>query len=116
MGEKMNYESDIVKRHYENLNRYRDSFEYQASPCKYHEMTPVFKLAETKWRINKEIFWHFLEILPPMGWRRGENEESFHICEYTFDNWTTKFIRKGNRYYCQWAEYPQAMKEKECWA
>lgn len=51
-----------------------------------------------------------------MGWKRGDNEESFHICEYTFDNWTAKFSRKGNNYYCEWAEYPQSKKEKECWA
>ena len=94
---------ELRKRHYERLNDYRNSVEYQASPCCYEKLTGELKtLLGDRWEIDEEIYDDFLNMLPPLGWRGG----AFYMCEFCFDNITTKFSKEGGKFYCEFARYP----------
>jgi hypothetical protein len=59
---------ELRKRHYERLNDYRNSVEYQASPCCYQKPTGDLKaLLGDRWEIDEEIYDDFLDMLPPLG-------------------------------------------------
>lgn len=98
----MNHDQ-LRTRHYERLNDYRNSVEYQASPCCYQLPTGELKtLIGSRWEIDEEIYDDALNCLPPLGWRGGV----FYIREFTFDDITAKFTKEGDRYYCEFARYP----------
>jgi hypothetical protein len=63
-----------------------------------------------RWEIDKETYWEFLEVLPPLAHRGG----SFYLSEFTFDNITTKYTKEGDRYYCEFCRFPE--KEQNRWA
>lgn len=94
---------EIRNRHYENLNSYRDSVEYQASPHCFEKREGELKtLIGNRWEIDEAIYMEFLEMLPPMGW----HGDTFYMCEFCFDDITTKFSKEGGRYFCEFARYP----------
>jgi len=94
---------ELRNRHYERLNDYRNSVEYQASPNCYQLLTGELKtLIGSRWEIDEEIYMDFLEMLPPLGWQG----DTFYMCEFCFDDITTKFSRQGGKYYCEFARYP----------
>jgi len=100
----MDYEAQISKEHYRRLNDYRNSKEYQEYAADVGCDVPegdLPSLLNDRWEINEEIYWHFLEMLPPMGQKNG----SFYMCEYTFDNITSKFTQEGDKYFCEFARY-----------
>jgi hypothetical protein len=104
----MDYEAPITKNHYSRMNAYRNSAEYAeyASAIGFGSLVPAGELPSllgNRWEINKEIFDEFLNMLPPLQWRRYTGGESFFMCELTFDNIGTKFTREGNKYYCEHA-------------
>ena len=98
----MNHDQ-LRTRHFERLNDYRNSVEYQASPSCYQQPTGDLKtLIGDRWEIDEEIYMDFLEMLPPLGWQGGV----FYMCEFSFDDITAKFTKEGDRFYCEFARYP----------
>lgn len=94
---------ELRKRHFENLNDYRNSVEYQASPNCYQQPTGELKtLIDHRWEIDEAIYDDFLEMLPPLGWRGN----TFYMREFTFDDITAKFSKQGGKFYCEFARYP----------
>ena len=94
---------ELRKRHYERLNDYANSVEYQASSNCWRRPTKLLAtLLGDRWEIDEEIYMDALEMLPPLGWRGGV----FYMREFTFDDITAKFTREGNCYYCEFARYP----------
>lgn len=98
---------EIRTRHYERLNDYRNSIEYQTSRNCYEKPTGYLKtLIGDRWEIDEEIYMDALECLPPMGWKG----DTFYMMEFTFDDITAKFTKEGGRYYCEFARYPEPPK------
>ncbi|MCY1283633.1 hypothetical protein D9M70_325160 [compost metagenome] len=48
--------------------------------------------------IDEEQFWHYLEVLPPCSWTRGESE-SFYMSEFLCGSVTAHLVRLGKRYF-----------------
>ncbi len=97
---------EIEKRHYERLSNYRHSAEYAVYAQRIGTEAPQGKLPHllgNRWEIDSEIYHHFLEILPPLGWRGG----SFYLSEFSFGDVTTKYTREGDKYYCEFARFPE---------
>jgi len=104
----MDYEAPITKEHYRRLNDYRASAEYTEyataigyEPAPHEGERP--SLLGNRWEIDAEIFEEFLNMLPPLRWRRMNGGESFFMCELCFDNIGTKFTREGDKYFCEYA-------------
>jgi hypothetical protein len=60
--------------------------------------------ADSAWRtapseIDRERWYEMLEVLPPVGWTRDGNTESFKLSERTSGNITAVFARVGSHYY-----------------
>jgi len=49
--------------------------------------------------VSKEFYWEMLEVLPPSKWTRGQETESFYICEALTGNLHEWITRIGNRYF-----------------
>src|SRR5438067_1207551 len=97
---------EIRKRHFENLNGYRHSAEYASYARSVGAEIPTGDLPSLigrRWEIDEEIYQEFLDMLPPLEWRGG----SFYMSEFTFGDITNKFTKVGDRYYCEFARYPQ---------
>jgi hypothetical protein len=82
--------TDVRKFHFEQVNR-----------------KPPPAVGE-KWEIDKAEYWYALEsFCPPLGWTGPEgHSESFYSREFRDDVITKKFTREGDRYFCEFAEYP----------
>lgn len=94
---------ELLTRHYERLNDYRNSVEYQASSCCWQEPTsPLKTLIGDRWEIDEQIYDDFLNMMPPLDWRGG----AFYMREFSFDDITAKFSKEGDRFYCEFARYP----------
>jgi hypothetical protein len=101
----MNHDQ-IRKRHFERLNSYRHSAEYAEYAKAIGAEVPsgdLRCLIGDRWEIDEAIYDEFLEMLPPLGWRGG----SFYMSEFSFDDITAKFSKHGDRYYCEFARYPE---------
>lgn len=99
-------EAAITKNHYERLNNYRSTSEFAEYAKAIGYDAPAGELPSLlgqRWEINEEIFDEFLNMLPPMQWRRYSGGESFFMCELCFDNITSKFTREGSQYFCEFA-------------
>ena len=55
-----------------------------------------------KVEIDEELYWYFLEMLPPIYAPSG-----FYMCEMSIENITTLFTHEGDKYFCQYARLPQ---------
>ena len=94
--------SEIRKRHYANLNGYRELPGYVESRSTYEGQQAFFAtIVGQKWEIDEAVYDEFLEMLPPIGWRA----DTFYMSEFTFDDITTKFCKEGGRYYCEFARF-----------
>ncbi len=97
----------INDNHFARLNGYRDSREYHIyrDQIGAGERNPdeFPSLIGDRWEIDAEIYNEFLGMLPPLGWKNG----SFFMLEYSFDDITTKYTKEGDRYYCEFARYPE---------
>lgn len=51
-------------------------------------------------------------MLPPLAYNNG----SFYLSEFTFGDITTKYTKEGDRYYCEFARYPERKQEPTQWA
>lgn len=49
--------------------------------------------------IDKEQFWHLLEVLPPANWTRLASSESFRVIECETANLYTWAVRLGDKYF-----------------
>ena len=98
--------AQIRKHHFERLNNYRQSAEYAeyawaiGLPVLDEELP---SLIGNRWEIDAETYQEFLEVLPPLA-HRGN---SFYLSEFTFGNITTKYTKEGDKYYCEFAHYPE---------
>jgi hypothetical protein len=94
------------EEHFRRLNDYRQSREYagwyRAIGGEAPDPDSLPSLLGQRWEITAELYDEFLNMLPPMGWRGGV----FFMCEYTFDDITSRFSREGERYFCEHAPYP----------
>jgi hypothetical protein len=68
------------------------------------ELGPVAAASEDMFRhppqpITEDRFVEMLEVLPPVGWIRGDGAESFKLSERTSGSITSIFCRIGNRYF-----------------
>ncbi|HEX4609801.1 MAG TPA: hypothetical protein VH092_16500, partial [Urbifossiella sp.] len=94
------------KTHFARLNGYQQSFEYAAyarTICAEVPQGDLPSLLGNRWEIDKAIYDEFLGMLPPLGWRRG----AFYMSEFSFDDITARFSKNGDRYYCEFARYPE---------
>jgi hypothetical protein len=97
---------EIRKRHAEHLRSYHHSAEYAEHattvglPVPQGDLPP---LTGVRWEIDKETYREFLEVLPPLA----HSDDSFYRSEFTFSDVTTKYTKDGDRYYCEFARYPQ---------
>ena len=102
------------ERHYELLNDYKGTREYAAYSLAVRGMIKFEQAAshaveypglpsmlEQEWEVTREIYEEALNCMPPMGWRG----DTFHICEYVFDNITTKFFKRDGKFFCTHARY-----------
>jgi hypothetical protein len=69
--------------HYERLNKYPNK-------------PPVGE----RWEVTEEIYWHFLEILPPLK----HTGKEFYMSEFKFGNITSHYFIEDGRYYHEWSE------------
>lgn len=92
--------------HFHRLNSYRQSQEYAAYAREIGADVPEGELPSligNRWQIDADIYHEFLEVLQPMGWKDG----TFYIREFSFGDITAKFTREGDRYFCEFARYPE---------
>lgn len=104
------FHNEIRKRHSEHLRSYLQSAEYAAYAKEVGLEIPkgnLRSLLGKRWEIDKETYWEFLEVLPPLAHRDG----SFYLSEFMFDNITTKYTKEGDRYYCEFARYEPERKQ-----
>ena len=93
---------ELRKRHFERLNDYRNSLEYQQSPNCFDRREGDFpSLLGNRWEIDEDIYYDFFEMLPPLD----VIPNGFYMLEFTFDDFTAKFTVEGNRFYCEFARY-----------
>lgn len=93
---------EIRDNHYARLNDYRNTKEYQEY-CRdvgipFVEKENLPSLLNNRWEINEELYWEFLEMLPPVGYTNG----CFFMCERLFDNISAYFSKEGGKYYCEY--------------
>ena len=96
--------------HFERLNSYRNSVEYAEYAREIGAEVPQGNfpsLLGNRWEIDEAIYHEFLEMLPPLGWRNG----SFFMSEFSFDDITAKFTREGDKYFCEFARFPERAAE-----
>lgn len=49
--------------------------------------------------ITEDRYWDLLGVLPPWGWHRGGDTESFYMSEFLNGRVTTHVVRLGDRYF-----------------
>jgi Protein of unknown function (DUF1419) len=101
---------EIRKNHFDRLNSYRHSQEYAEHARETGYPVPegdLPSLIGNRWEIDQDIYREFLEMLPPMGRRGG----TFYMQEFSFDDITAKYTREGDRYYCEFAHFPERAAE-----
>jgi hypothetical protein len=83
------------EEHFRLLNEWQQSPEWRKD-CRYDFGALVGKRRE----ITKELYWYFLEILPPVRWTGIDaSVESFYMSEALSGNVRSKYIREGDRYF-----------------
>lgn len=104
-GIRVNHD-EIRKTHFERLNGYRNSQEYADYATRIGAEAPqgdLPSLIGNRWEIDEETYMEFLEMLPPLGWKGG----TFYMSEFSFDDITAKYSKDGDRYFCEFARYPE---------
>lgn len=71
-------------------------------------------LVGQRWEITKELYWEFLEVLPPVNWRHDGNRESFMISEALTENIRSMYSHEGGAYFHQWVRYPERRPRPVC--
>lgn len=102
---------EIAKNHFQRLGSYRNSKEYAEFARSIGDEVPSGELPSLlgdRWEIDQQTYDQFLNILPPMGWRG----DSFYMCEFSFEDITTKYTKEGDRYFCEFARYPERRKPR----
>lgn len=87
------------------FNRYKESLFYENPLVKGHYIYLNSDIEPfTPWAINKEIYWHFLEMLPPLKYTEG----GFLMSEFKKGSITTHFFKKGDEYFCEFYDIKKA--------
>ena len=81
------------EEHFRLLNEYHTTPEWKEG--RYDFAALVGK----RWEIDRDLFWYFLEIMPPVRWTHTLCGESFFISEALTGNIHSKYIREGDRYF-----------------
>ena len=92
--------------HFRRLNAYRHPSEYAAYAKEIGATPPPGNLPSLigdRWEIDRAIYEEFLEMLPPLGWKGG----TFFMREFSFGDITAKFTKDGDRYFCEFAHFPE---------
>ena len=55
-----------------------------------------------KWEIPESVYWEFLEVLPPVGYKNG----AFYMSEMLTENITSKYSQEGDKYFHEYARLP----------
>jgi len=96
----------IRENHFSRLNSYRQSKEYQDWYQSISGVVPETdfpSLIGKRWEVTGEIYDEFLDMLPPVAF----DGSRFYMSEESFDGYRAKFSREGDRYYCEFARYPE---------
>jgi Protein of unknown function (DUF1419) len=96
--------------HFRRLGAYRNSKEYAEYAREIGNPAPVGELPSLigdRWEIDEETYMEFLEILPPLAYRG----KSFYMSEFCFGDVTTKYTKEGDKYYCEFAKFPERAAE-----
>ena len=84
------------EEHFLRLNAWRDTPEWKAGAYDFNQ------LVGQRWEVTREIYWEFLEVLPPVGMSGG----SFYMSEALTGNIRSKYIEEGDRYFHEWTRFP----------
>lgn len=60
-------------------------------------------VAGTKWVITEDIYWYFLEILPPMEY--AKKSKGFAMSEFSQGNVTSAYYHENGHYWHEYVEY-----------
>jgi len=100
---------EIRKRHFKRLNSYRHSMEYAEYARKNGDGVArggLPRLIGDRWEIDEAIYNEFLGMFPPLGWRHN----GFFLSEFSFGDVTTRYTKDGDRFFCEFARYPERNK------
>jgi hypothetical protein len=98
--------AQIRQTHFQRLNSYRNSAEYAQHANEIGADIPPGELPSligNRWEIDEQTYREFLNVLPPLGWRNG----TFYLSEFTFGDITTKYTKDGDKYFCEFARFPE---------
>lgn len=88
--------------HFARLNAYSSDPAWQARKYDFDA------LVGQKWEIDRDLYWHFLEVLPPLRWIGG----AFLMREFLTDTKrgtiTSRYSKVGERYFHEYVYVDQA--------
>lgn len=87
------------EEHFEKLNEMFKTEEWKDRKYDFNS------LVGKRWEITEELFWYFLEVLPPVNWKSDSKGESFYMSEALTGNIRSKYIREGSRYFHEYQRY-----------
>lgn len=61
-----------------------------------------------EWEVTEEVFWHFLEVLPPLAMHKGK----FLLSEMQYSTVTMRYRQDDDRFF---AAYVDSVKEIASW-
>lgn len=82
--------------HFARLNEWNKSEEWKAGRYDFNS------LMNQKWEIPESVYWEFLEVLPPVGYKNG----AFYMSEMLTGDITSKYSQEGNKYFHEYAKLP----------
>src|SRR4051812_14493937 len=88
------------EEHFARLNEYIQTEEWKQDRYDFDA------LVGQKWEITEEIFIEFLEVLPPVNWKRDGDNESFCMSEAKTSNIRSKYLKNSNGYFHEYVRYP----------
>ena len=65
-----------------------------------------------RWEIGEEEYFYFLEVLPPMRWRKIPGGSSFCMSEFQVGNITSQYSEEYGRYFHEFVELDSGAKGK----
>lgn len=65
---------------------------------------PSRPIVGERWEIEEETFWYFLEVLPPMRYKRTATGCSFCMSEFQSGNITSQYSEENGRYFHEFVE------------
>ncbi len=82
--------------HFTRLNEWNKSQEWKDGHYNFNA------LIGQKWEIPESVYWEFLEVLPPVGYRNG----AFYMSEMLSGDITSRYSQIGDKYFHEYANLP----------